>query len=306
VACSKKFLFEGGRWNRSLNSSLVEQRGAHPRRAARPADLVCIHSGLNAGTNWVGPVEITLSGQASCTTSAADGSFEVSGASARTDFVPVTFKKDGFAPTLRTIATQLDDVTLAPQENALMRQPATFIGAPTDASKGQIAFFVATLGTGLAAEVSATATALSNATGLSGPSEPPRYLDRDGAPAVTATAGPAGGFVNVPSGFYAVQFHTSYGTCVAGPHSYSDPVSATERGASGALTTLGKWPRPREERSRKGCHRSNRRRPRNGSLGRRPARTPAPMCRADGRPRIANDTADRRCRCRRTSRTERR
>jgi hypothetical protein len=65
------------------------------------------------------------------------------------------------------------------------------------------------LGTGPAAEVSATATAFSNTTGLSGPSERPRYLDRGGAPALTATAGPAGGFVNVPSGFYAVQFQTS-------------------------------------------------------------------------------------------------
>jgi hypothetical protein len=185
---------------------------------------VCIHGAFSAGANWVGPVELTLSGPTSCATSATDGSFVVSGAPANTDFVPLTFEKEGFTPALRTVAIQTADITLPTEENALLANPPIFIGTPADPTRGQIAFFVKVAGAGPAPDVSVTATGFSNATALSGPSETPQYVDSNGAP---ADAGTAGGFVNVPSGAYQLTFHTS-GACVADPYAYRDPASGSQ------------------------------------------------------------------------------
>jgi hypothetical protein len=189
---------------------------------------VCVRS-FSAGAHWVGPVELTPSEPASCATSGSDGSFQVSGASANTDLVPLTFEKDGFVPTVRTIATQSANIALPEQQNTLLPNPTSFLGTPMDPGKGQIAFSVATVGAGSAPEASVTAVAFSNATAFDGPSETPTYVDAIGSPAVGATAGTAGGFVNVPSGLYVVQFHAAT-TCVAAPYSYGEATSGPPSG----------------------------------------------------------------------------
>jgi len=191
--------------------------------SALAAVTVCLYGGVDFAGASAGPLALTLSKPA-CTYSAADGSFLVSGAQA-VQWVTLTFQKNGFAPTLRAIATQTADITLPSSENVLLPVPMTFMGTSADPSKGQIAFSATTPGAGSPAQMSVTATAFTILGGFTGPSEQPRYLGPDGAPAAGAAAGAAGGFVNVPSGLYLLQFEGTSARCAANTGLYGYPAS---------------------------------------------------------------------------------
>jgi hypothetical protein len=192
-----------------------------------PGVKVCLYRGFSFATDSAGPAALILPDPTACTVSAGDGSFRVSGAHF-SDLVILTFHGDGFAPTLRAIATQTDDIALPASENVLMTAPLLFMGTPADPSKGQISFSATVPGAGAGADVSVTATAFGLLTGFEGPSEKPRYLGGDGATAVAATSGAAGGFVNVPSGLYSVRFDGSSTTCTAKTGLYGYPDTGSQ------------------------------------------------------------------------------
>jgi hypothetical protein len=162
-----------------------------------------------------------------CTVSAADGSFGVSGAGANTD-VMLTFKKDGFAPMLRAIATQTDDIMLPASENALLPDPLVLMGKTADPSKGQISFFVATSDGQNATEASVKLIRFEDTY-----SQPPVYLDRGGAVAAGAATGSRGWFVDVPAGLYSLRFGGALVTCAATTALYGYPVTAFGDPSSG-------------------------------------------------------------------------
>jgi hypothetical protein len=188
---------------------------------------VCLYKGFGFATDSAATAALILPDPTECVVSAADGSFRVSGAHSR-DLVILTFHLDGFAPALRAIATQTEDIALPPNENVLMTSPLLFMGTAADPSKGQISFSATVPGGGAGADVSVTATAFGLLTAFDGPSEKPRYLGRDGATAVGATAGTAGGFVNVPSGLYVVRFDGPSTTCTANTGLYGYPVTGSQ------------------------------------------------------------------------------
>jgi hypothetical protein len=169
-----------------------------------PGVKVCLYGGVTIAAEPSEPVM--------CNVSATDGSFGVSGARARTN-VMLTFKKDGFAPTLRAITTQTDDITLPASENTLLPDPLVFMAKTADPSKGQIAFATTTAGAGPAPDVSVTANGFFVPSGAAGLPDPPVYFDRSGVPAAEAAAGTRGGFANVTPDLYMVQFHPVSGTC---------------------------------------------------------------------------------------------
>jgi len=177
--------------------------------------------------------EITVAAEPSdpvmCNLSATDGSFGVFGARARTD-VMLTFKKDGFAPTLRAITTRTDDITLPASENALLPDPLVFMAKTADPRKGQIAFVTTTAGAGPAPEVSVTAAGFFVPSGAAGLPDPPVYFDRSGVPAAEAGVGTRGGFVNVTPDLYLLQFHPVSGTCSvsSGLYGYTATTGTTD------------------------------------------------------------------------------
>jgi hypothetical protein len=195
-----------------------------------PDVQVCLYRGFSLATDSAGPAAVVLPDPTACAVSATDGSFRVSGAHA-SDFVILTFVRDGFAPTLRAIATQTEDITLPANENVLMPAPLVFMGTPVDPSKGQISFSTTTPGAGSAAQVSVTATAFGILTGFEGPSEKPRYLDANGTAVAATSAGTGGGFVNVTSAFYLLRFHDASGTCTANSGLYGYPVTGSQDAA---------------------------------------------------------------------------
>ena len=92
-----------------------------------------------------------------CTVSAADGSFAVSGAGANGD-ATLTFAKDGFAPMVRPINLEAQDVTLPSNENVLHAAPLVVAGTAANPGKGQLAFAVTTTGSGPTPQMTATLT----------------------------------------------------------------------------------------------------------------------------------------------------
>ena len=70
-----------------------------------------------------------------CTVSAADGSFAVSGAGANGD-ATLTFAKDGFAPMVRPINLEAQDVTLPSNENVLHAAPLVVAGTAAESRQG--------------------------------------------------------------------------------------------------------------------------------------------------------------------------
>jgi hypothetical protein len=152
-------------------------------------------------------VSVCLEDSSTCGTSGDDGSFTLPGAAAN-QFVPLTFQKEGFLPSLRVVETQTSDVVfLMSQILSPAAPPQTFMGAATDPNKGSIAFFVVSPDPQPAPRVSVTmlGTGASAAT----------YLGADGSPDVNATTGSIGGFVNVSAGLYELQFGHAGATCTA-------------------------------------------------------------------------------------------
>jgi hypothetical protein len=149
-----------------------------------------------------------------CATSSADGAWTVSDVPANED-VTLALEKQGFAPVLRAVQTLTDDIAIPSEENVLM--PAadgrSFMGTPTDTKSGQIAFF----STGQD-DVSVKLF------GFDRESAEPIYLDRDGKPAgANVTTGSRGGFVDLPTGVYMLQFSRPSARCMAdtkGLHGY--------------------------------------------------------------------------------------
>jgi hypothetical protein len=191
-----------------------------------PGVQVCLYRGFSFATDSAGVASVVLPDPGDCAVSAADGSFRVSGAHAG-DFAMLTFRKDAFAPTLRAIAMQTDNITLPPNENVLMPAPLIFMGTPVDPDKGQISFSATTPGGGPAADVSVTSTVFGILSGFANTSEGARYLDGNGALVPGATAGSAGGFVNVHSGFYVLRFDAAAGKCTASSGLYGYPVTGS-------------------------------------------------------------------------------
>jgi len=179
-----------------------------------PGVQVCLYGGITVAAEPRDPIM--------CTVSATDGSFGVSGTSATAD-VMLTFKKDGFAPTLRAITAQTADLTLPASENVLLPDPLVFMGKAADPSKGHIAFVTTTTGAGPAQDVSVTANAFYVPSGVAWPSQSPVYFDQNGVPAPGAATGTSGGFVNVSPGLYLVQFPPASGSCVASSGLYGYP-----------------------------------------------------------------------------------
>ncbi|MGO9833605.1 MAG: carboxypeptidase-like regulatory domain-containing protein [Polyangiaceae bacterium] len=152
-------------------------------------------------------VSVCLEDSSTCGTSGDDGSFTLPGAPAN-EFVPLTFQKEGFLPSLRVVQTQTSDVVFVMSEILSPAAPSqTFMGAATDPSKGNIAFFVVSPDPQPAPRISVTMLG----TGGSAPT----YLGADGSPDVNATTGSTGGFVNVPAGIYVIQFGHAGTTCTA-------------------------------------------------------------------------------------------
>jgi hypothetical protein len=196
-----------------------------PDGSVLPGVRVCLERGTGV-----------MSDPVVCALSAADGSFDLSGADANSS-ATLTFRKDGFTPTLRALMTKNADITLPADENALFPDPLTFMGSAADPSKGQIAFSAASLG-GNAEPVSVRATVLDFLTGSGSSSITPVYLDRSGAPAPGASSGTAGGFVNVPPGVYLLEFAYGTASCVPTSGIYSDPSMAASAGSTPGLTAI--------------------------------------------------------------------
>ncbi len=75
-----------------------------------------------------------------------------------------------------------------------------------------------------------TATAFDIVMGFDGPSEQPRYADRDGTLVAGAGSGAQGGFVNVPSGLYVVRFAGASATCTPSTGLYGFPAGESRDG----------------------------------------------------------------------------
>jgi hypothetical protein len=186
-----------------------------------PGATVCLQEGLTKNA-------------ASCTTSGSAGTFTLAGAPANGPVI-LTFQKDGFVPGLRAVDTEAVDLSLPANENTLMPSvdPQTFLGMPADPSKGQITFSVTTPAGQKATDASVRLTRFEDSY-----SQPPVYLDSDGAVAVGATTGSRGGFVNLAAGLYALRFAAASVTCTASTGLYGYPVTAFQDPSSGEATVL--------------------------------------------------------------------
>jgi hypothetical protein len=149
-----------------------------------------------------------------CAISGVDGSFALPAPAAQP--LVVTFRREGFLPTLRAIATDASDITLPPGEDMLFPavSPQTFLGAPVDPSAGHIQFRVVSPGSQPAPNVSVTLLPYGL---LPSPDvrSPTIYLDAQGAPQTGQTAGTSGWFANVPEGMYLVRFGHDSVSCTA-------------------------------------------------------------------------------------------
>jgi hypothetical protein len=163
---------------------------------------VCLEDGISAGA--------TPGNAIMCAASAADGSFGVSGAAPNSDTM-LAFYKDGFAPVLRAISFQTQDITLPAEENVLWPLPLKFLGTPAEATKGHMAFVSMPADTEEAQAVSVTAARFEIFAGGSDQHGHPVYLAPDGSPDPSAISGTAGGFANLTPGIYLVQFHPDSG-----------------------------------------------------------------------------------------------
>jgi hypothetical protein len=162
--------------------------------------------------------------------SAADGSFVVSGAAPNSDTM-LTFNKDGFAPTLRAITLQANDLALPAGENVLWPTPLSFLGTPAEATKGHIAFVSMPVGAGEGEAVSVTANRFEIFAASPDQHGQPVYLTEDGSPNPSATSGKAGGFANLVPGLYLVTFHPASGGCSPASGLYGLPSTLGDPGA---------------------------------------------------------------------------
>jgi hypothetical protein len=165
---------------------------------------------------------------ASCTTTVNDGSFTL--AAPANEWVAVTFDKPGFISTVRAVQTQTGVVTFPGTENVMLPavEPQMIAGVPADPSMGQVAFSVIGPQGQDGAAVSVTLG------GGNGSPQPAIYLDSSGSPAVGATNGTQGRFVNVPPGLYALHFSQSSVTCA--PLSlYGWPMTAYQQPGEAAV-----------------------------------------------------------------------
>jgi hypothetical protein len=206
-----------------------------PDGSPLPGVEACLHRGFSFGTDSGGPARLILPDAADCTISAVDGSFRVSGAH-RPDMVILTFRREGFAPMVRALATRTDDVALPATENALMATPLTFMGEPADPSKGHIPFSVTTPGTtpadltrvGLEAD-SLRASAFSLLTAFDDSAEIAPLWSLDDSP--TAGTAVVGGFANVPSALYLVSLQGASAACTASTGLHGDLLGAADEAA---------------------------------------------------------------------------
>jgi len=185
-----------------------------------PGVQVCLDNGIVVVSPPTNPGD--------CTVSASDGSFGMSAVS-HNKALTLTFQKDGFEPTVRPIELRVEgDVTLPSSENVLFANPLVFMGTPADPNKGQIAFAVSTTGDGPTPQVSATAVGYFAPNGVAGVPESAVYADEHGTPAPGVSVGTSGGFVNVASGLYLIQFHPTSGYCAStsGLYSYAATVES--------------------------------------------------------------------------------
>jgi hypothetical protein len=188
---------------------------------------ICLYRAFRFGTDSAEISSVILPEATACTTSGANGAFRVSGALAD-DLLILTFRADGFTPTLRAITMPAKDVAFSPDETILMPAPLTFMGSAAEPGRGQLAFTVTNPGPGPIPSVSVKATPFGILTGFNGPTEP-RYLDQDGSPSANATAGTRGGLVNVPSSLYLLEFTAPSATCNTETGLYGFKASGPDR-----------------------------------------------------------------------------
>jgi hypothetical protein len=153
--------------------------------------------------------------QTTCTTSDRQGAWKLVGLPTSA-MVAITFVKAGFLSTLRPIATETSDLTIA--DGALIGS-ADLVGALVDESKGAVAFSTALPGTR-----PATAATVS-LRDFDGREVAPVYFDRGGAPAPGATAGTSGVFANLVPSYYVLTFYGASVECSTGGGLYGYPVT---------------------------------------------------------------------------------
>ena len=175
---------------------------------------------------------VCLQGSSNCTKSGNGfpaGYFVLSGVPA--NHASLTFRKDGFLPSLRPMLTRTGDIILPAGENTMFPATSqTFMGTAMDPSKGHIAFFVTSPSGQPASGVSVTISAGSAGDGAT---HRRSTLNADGSPAADATAGSRGGFLNLPRGLYVLHFGLAYTTCLS-----SDPNGPPMTASTGEALVL--------------------------------------------------------------------
>lgn len=154
-----------------------------------------------------------------CATSATDGSFALHGMP-QDLLVTIAFQKKGYVPAIRAIRMDKSDVELPSDENLMIpvSAPPAFAGAPLDAKSGGLQFFVGS-DSGGASRASVWILSYEN----SGDYEPV-YFDAARNVVSGARAGSSGAFVGLPTGLYAVTFHTDTGSCTPKGGLYGEPL----------------------------------------------------------------------------------
>ncbi len=115
--------------------------------AGEPVPTVALQGYVHesSGTDMSG-VEVCQEGTPgaagdACAQSGPDGSFTLAAVPAN-ELVSLTFHKDGFLPTRRSVLTGDQDVRLPQSDDSMLpaTSPATFLGVAADATRGHIAF----------------------------------------------------------------------------------------------------------------------------------------------------------------------
>jgi hypothetical protein len=201
--------------------------------AGEPVSTVALQGYVHesSGTEMSG-VEVCQEGTPgsagdACVQSGPDGSFIMAAVPAN-ELASLTFHKDGFLPTRRSVLMGDQDVRLPQSDDSMLAatSPATFLGVAADPTRGHIAFQIAN-SDGNAPPVDVTLTGFDGV-------EPPPALSSDGSPAATIAAGAGGGFANVAPGTYVLRVGGASASCTASGL-YGVPITAEQPSSLAAI-----------------------------------------------------------------------
>ena len=152
--------------------------------------------------------------EVACSTSAADGAWELKGVPANSE-VMVTFEMTGRFSWLRPVKTGTTDIAMAPFENTMTPVSAASSFLPNvtiDSAKGGIVFFITGPGTRFQGVFDWMRGYTVKITPSGG--QGPLYLDATHtyAPSATSAAGGWGHYVNLDNGTYTLEFSVPQGT----------------------------------------------------------------------------------------------